>query len=213
MSAFEQFHPAIRYHIVNTMGWDDLRPSQMEAIAPIHDGKDVLLLAPTAGGKTEAAFLPLLSRAAIQGWEQVIQPALAAGLDVALWPFDGELNDLMSTREVTVAEVYPAEIYRHAGFDRSGWSKRRQSDRRRQGEKLVEWSEHLDLHWEPEMLDLVIDGFGPRSSGEDPFDAVVGLVGMLNVVGGFQPPGPPKGSPPFVRAVEGWILGQTSVGE
>jgi ATP-dependent Lhr-like helicase len=68
VSAFEQFRPAIRYHIVNTLGWDDLRPTQMEAIAPIHDGKDVLLLAPTAGGKTEAAFLPLLSRAAIQSW-------------------------------------------------------------------------------------------------------------------------------------------------
>ena len=31
-------------------------------------GEDVLLLAPTAGGKTEAALLPLLSRIASEGW-------------------------------------------------------------------------------------------------------------------------------------------------
>ena len=86
MSAFEQLHPAIRYHIVNTLGWDDLRPTQMEAIAPIHAGEDVLLLAPTAGGKTEAAFLPLLSRAATQSW---------TGLSVLyLCPLKALLNNL-----------------------------------------------------------------------------------------------------------------------
>ena len=68
MSPFETLHPALRYHIVNTLGWSDLRPTQSDAIAPIHGGTDVLLLAPTAGGKTEAAFLPLLSRAASQSW-------------------------------------------------------------------------------------------------------------------------------------------------
>jgi ATP-dependent Lhr-like helicase len=86
VSAFEQLHPAIRYHIVNTMGWDDLRPTQEEAIAPIHAGEDVLLLAPTAGGKTEAAFLPLLSRAATQSW---------TGLSILyLCPLKALLNNL-----------------------------------------------------------------------------------------------------------------------
>jgi ATP-dependent Lhr-like helicase len=86
VSAFEQLHPAIRYHIVNTLRWDDLRPSQTQAIAPIHAGEDVLLLAPTAGGKTEAAFLPLLSRAATQSW---------AGLSVLyLCPLKALLNNL-----------------------------------------------------------------------------------------------------------------------
>ncbi|MCK1578692.1 DEAD/DEAH box helicase [Bradyrhizobium sp. 168] len=71
MSYFEQLHPALRYHIVNTMGWSDLRPTQRDAIEPIHAGEDVLLLAPTAGGKTEAAFLPLLSRSASNRWTGV----------------------------------------------------------------------------------------------------------------------------------------------
>lgn len=67
MTAFEALHPALRYHVVNTLGWAELRPTQRDAISPILAGQDVLLLAPTAGGKTEAAFLPLLSRIASEG--------------------------------------------------------------------------------------------------------------------------------------------------
>lgn len=68
MTPFENLHPALRYHVVNTLGWPDLRPTQRDAIRPILAGENVLLLAPTAGGKTEAAFLPLLSRIASEGW-------------------------------------------------------------------------------------------------------------------------------------------------
>ncbi len=86
MSPFEQLHPALRYHILNTLRWGDLRATQRDAIAPIQSGEDVLLLAPTAGGKTEAAFLPLLSRAANQSW---------SGLSVLyLCPLKALLNNL-----------------------------------------------------------------------------------------------------------------------
>ena len=61
-------HPTILHHVVNTLGWPGLRPLQESAIAPILRGDDVLLLAPTAGGKTEAASFPLLTRAADEGW-------------------------------------------------------------------------------------------------------------------------------------------------
>ena len=43
------------------LGWRDLRPLQGEAIEPLLAGRDALLLAPTAGGKTEAAIFPLLT--------------------------------------------------------------------------------------------------------------------------------------------------------
>lgn len=68
MTAFDALHPALRYHVVNTLGWTGLRPTQLEAIAPVLAGRDVLLLAPTAGGKTEAAAWPVLSRIAAEGW-------------------------------------------------------------------------------------------------------------------------------------------------
>ncbi|NDL60403.1 DEAD/DEAH box helicase [Phytoactinopolyspora mesophila] len=67
--AIDALHPAVRYHLANTLRWDALRPLQEAAIAPILAGEDCLLLAPTAGGKTEAAVVPLLSRMAEEGWQ------------------------------------------------------------------------------------------------------------------------------------------------
>ncbi len=68
MTGFDQLHPGIQHHVVNSLGWPALRPLQDEAIGPILAGEHVLALAPTAGGKTEAAILPLLSRIATEGW-------------------------------------------------------------------------------------------------------------------------------------------------
>ena len=51
----------LTHHLVNTLGWKDLRPLQEQATGPVLDGLDALLLAPTAGGKTEAAVFPLLT--------------------------------------------------------------------------------------------------------------------------------------------------------
>lgn len=62
MTAFERLQPAVQYHIVNSLGWSQLRPLQEAAVGPVLDGSHRLLLAPTAGGKTEAAVLPTLSR-------------------------------------------------------------------------------------------------------------------------------------------------------
>ena len=65
---FERLHPAVQHHVVNSLGWRSLRPLQEQAIEPILDGRHVLLGAPTAGGKTEAAVLPLLSRMVEERW-------------------------------------------------------------------------------------------------------------------------------------------------
>ena len=54
-------------------------------------GQDVLLLAPTAGGKTEAAAFPVLSRMAAEGW---------TGLSVLyLCPLKALLNNLLPRLE------------------------------------------------------------------------------------------------------------------
>lgn len=68
MSAFDQLDPLVQHHIVNTLGWRNLRPLQEQSIAPIHAGEHCLLLAPTAGGKTEAATFPILSRICSENW-------------------------------------------------------------------------------------------------------------------------------------------------
>lgn len=64
----DRLHPGLVHHIVNTLGWPGLRPLQEEAIEPLLDGSDAVLLAPTAGGKTEAAAFPLLSRMSQENW-------------------------------------------------------------------------------------------------------------------------------------------------
>lgn len=64
----DRLDPVILHHVVNSLGWPDLRPLQRAAIGPVMDGEDTVLLAPTAGGKTEAACLPILSAMSAQDW-------------------------------------------------------------------------------------------------------------------------------------------------
>ncbi|BEH01464.1 DEAD/DEAH box helicase [Brooklawnia propionicigenes] len=68
MTGFDALHPVVQHHIVNELGWRELRPLQDDAVAPLLAGEDALLLAPTAGGKTEAALFPLLTRMAGESW-------------------------------------------------------------------------------------------------------------------------------------------------
>jgi len=57
----DRLHPSV-LRWVHAQGWRALRDVQAKAIAPILEGaSDVLIAAPTAGGKTEAAFLPIVS--------------------------------------------------------------------------------------------------------------------------------------------------------
>lgn len=107
LDAFAALHPVVQYHLANTLRWPGLRPLQAEAVQPVLSGADCLLLAPTAGGKTEAAALPLLTRMAEENWQGTsvlylcplrallnnLQPRLSSyaawlGRSVALWHGD-----------------------------------------------------------------------------------------------------------------------------
>lgn len=58
---FQLLHPAVQKWI-HKQGWEDLRDIQKEAIRPILAGNsDLVICASTAGGKTEAAFLPAVT--------------------------------------------------------------------------------------------------------------------------------------------------------
>lgn len=59
---FERLHPSVRYLIREVLRFPGLRPVQAATLGPVLEGRDCVVLAPTAGGKTEAAMFPVLSR-------------------------------------------------------------------------------------------------------------------------------------------------------
>lgn len=61
MSVFARFAPRLQEAIVARLGWTTLRPVQELAGEAILAGKNAVVLAPTAGGKTEASIFPTLS--------------------------------------------------------------------------------------------------------------------------------------------------------
>jgi ATP-dependent Lhr-like helicase len=98
VSNFDRLHPALQHHIANSLGWRELRPFQDAVIPQILAGEHLIILAPTAGGKTEAAIFPTLSRMLTDGWTGLsviyICPikALLNNLDVRLQRISGLLG-------------------------------------------------------------------------------------------------------------------------
>ncbi|WP_426751141.1 hypothetical protein [Myxococcus sp. Y35] len=144
--------------------------------------------------------------AVISGWRSLLQPALHAGREhVRLWPFDGELDELLTPGGLVIVETYPREFYGHLGV--APVQKNEPSSRRLAGERLQDHAHELGVRLSDECQAQFKDGFAsPGMGGDDGFDAVVGLLGMLNVLLGHRSPGAP--STAARRAVEGWMLGR-----
>jgi hypothetical protein len=172
-------------------------------------------------GVTHRAACPLFwtmggqqaGKAAILGWREVLGPALCEpSFRTGLWPFDGNLDQLIQTRRMVIAETYPAEFYHHLGVRFSSHKagtksgKRVRSERAANAGVLLDWAGNHQIEIEPALRAELADGFGDSPDGDDRFDAVVGVLGMLNVLLGNQPcEAPPDDQ---VRRIEGWILGK-----
>ncbi len=61
-SAFSRFPARLQEAVASRLGWSALRPVQEMAAHALLDGENAVILAPTAGGKTEAAVFPMLAR-------------------------------------------------------------------------------------------------------------------------------------------------------
>jgi len=61
VSTFSRFPARLQEAIVSRLGWTSLRPVQELAGEAILDGRNAVVLAPTAGGKTEASMFPALA--------------------------------------------------------------------------------------------------------------------------------------------------------
>ena len=71
MNAFDRLHPALQHHIVNSLGWRELREVQSLSIDAFLTGANLVILAPTAGGKTESAFFPVISQMLEESWSGI----------------------------------------------------------------------------------------------------------------------------------------------
>lgn len=152
-----------------------------------------------------------VGKAAISGWQELVLPALVHS-DTRLWPFDGDLEELSCGGTLVLAETYPAEAYGHVGV-RLGprMSKRVQRDRRNVAAAVLEWAAARGHTLSSELREELEDGFGHRADGEDRFDAVLGLCGMIEVATGHRADGAPYSD--AVREWEGWIMGQAGQDE
>lgn len=147
-----------------------------------------------------------VGRAALSGWLEVIRPALAAG--ACLWPFDGALRDLLTTQRLVLAETYPTEAYGQVGvrFGRAG-GKTSQEARLGQVPAIETWAATQGVRWTPPVTKLIQEGFGDDRAGEDRFDALLGLLGMIEAMEmGWEAP---LRKSPEINAWEGWIFGQS----
>jgi hypothetical protein len=124
-----------------------------------------------------------------------------------IWPFDGTLNELLQRRGVIVAETYPAEVNSHLDIWLGPGGKRKQDGRRAASAAIQNWAARTETNID-ELRKEIDDAFGSGASGEDRFDALIGLLGMINVVLGHRPAMGDLDDPSVVK-VEGWILGQT----
>lgn len=118
------------------------------------------------------------------------------------------LRDLAAPGAVAIAETYPAEALRHLCLKLSG-SKRRQADRMALGPALRRVLEQLHASGDGMLDRIIATGFGGDTAGEDRFDCLIGLLGVINVLAGNRPDGAPDDG--WIRRWEGWVLGQTAL--
>jgi hypothetical protein len=147
-------------------------------------------------------------KAAISAWRDWLAPALAAGAPLRLWPFAGALHDLLCPGQLALAEVYPAESLRHLGLKLAG-SKRAEAPRRALAPALRDAMATLRVTPDAALAEMIQTGFGSDAAGEDRFDSLIGLLGLIGVIEGKRPDFIPED--PMIRAWEGWVLGQTAL--
>jgi hypothetical protein len=165
------------------------------------EGSDAEILFWTLGPKQTG-------KASLHGW-RLLRQARATTTGIALWPFEGSLTALLAgANRVVVAEAYPREFYRYIGVSsRAGWSKRRRNDRLQCVPALLEWADSLSVGWDADILRRVRSGLSEGTAGEDEFDAIVGLIGLIGVATGRISDGLPADDC-AVATTEGWILGR-----
>ncbi len=126
-------------------------------------------------------------------------------LDLAIWPFSGRLVELAQPGKLVIAETYPAEYYPRLDPLQRPIRKRLAGERRDWARRVLAEGTLPEMRFATRLEDDFWDGFTSEPSGEDAFDAFVGLLGMLALVMGRIVHH--ESVEAWVRNIEGWILG------
>ncbi len=119
--AFERLHPKVQRWIYR-QGWAQLHAIQAQTIHAIFDRQnDLIVTAPTAGGKTEAAFLPICS--------QLIENAEGSVRVLCLSPLKALINDQIRRLEFMTEDLgIPVQAW-HGDISQSHKTKLRKKPR------------------------------------------------------------------------------------
>ena len=144
-----------------------------------------------------------VGKAAISGWRDVLIPAIQATGPVYFWPFDGPLSLLFARGSMVIAETYPAECYEWLPGKLRG-SKRAPNSRKEFCSSWLSWAARNEIIIDQRLQNEICNGF--PTGGDDAFDAVVGLLGMIQLcmrIRSFIEP-----TEADIVDIEGWILGR-----
>ena len=84
-TVFSSLHESLQQVLSQRLGWTDLREVQEKAYSAVARGSDVLVLAPTAGGKSEAALIPVI--------DDILKKGLTGVSCLYLSPLKALIND------------------------------------------------------------------------------------------------------------------------
>ncbi len=189
-----------REHLVEMLGLGSRQDLFRECeMAP---GRQACPLFWTLGGNQ-------VGKGALTGWREVLLPARATTL-VDLWPYDGTLSELLTRGRSVIVETYPGDVYPYVGatlpVTKEGRGKRVQSSRAQCAPGILAWARGARVDFSEKLVTELQDGFGSAPDGEDRFDAVIGVLGMISVLQQMRPAGPADQRK--CLSVEGWIFGR-----
>jgi hypothetical protein len=153
-----------------------------------------------------------VAKMTLAGWRTTIRPALAEPRRVyTIWPFDGPMLKLLESSDAVIVETYPRDVYLQLGLHMGaiGTAKTNQADRAAEAPRLLRWCVDNAVRPDEGLVDQIVDGFGAAKDGEDRFDAVVGLFGMIQTMRRATEPELPND--PQARLVEGWMFGRHAI--
>ncbi len=109
-SVFFHLHPSLQHILHSTLQWDELRDVQERSYEPVMGGENVLLMARTAGGKSEAALIPVI--------DQILKNNHSPPFCLYISPIRALITDLAARLEIILAPLHLSCLQVHADASR-----------------------------------------------------------------------------------------------